>query len=171
MERFQEIIVGGKRYPAAITNYSLSMGEKLGLLNGSNLSDLIDCKNHLTVIYLAVIGVNKDFHLPFVDFIFQLQYKEDEIEEIYKNILLSCTNIKPNKFAEGLKNSTSKKIDKNQKLIKPPKLNIECVEDRYVLYCLIYGIDSELFWYHPIPDVERIYESINAYKSWQNNPK
>ncbi|WP_211482098.1 hypothetical protein [Bacillus sp. 166amftsu] len=45
------------------------------------------------------------------------------------------------------------------------------MEDKYVLYCLVSGIDSETFWHEPIASVDRIYEGISAFKSWSNNPK
>lgn len=48
---------------------------------------------------------------------------------------------------------------------------MECVEDLYVLYCIAYKIDSDVFWHEPISSVQRIYESTIAFESWRNNPK
>lgn len=63
------------------------------------------------------------------------------------------------------------KAQKMKKKFKPPKLNVECVEDRYVLYVLISGIDSETFWHSPISSVERIYSGKLAFDGWQNSPQ
>lgn len=38
---FEQRFVNEKKYPAAITNYSLHLGEKLGLIEGSQLTDLL----------------------------------------------------------------------------------------------------------------------------------
>lgn len=54
---------------------------------------------------------------------------------------------------------------------RPPQLNVETVEDKYVLYCLVYGIDSKTFWYSPITSVDRILSGKQAYDTWSNNPK
>lgn len=45
------------------------------------------------------------------------------------------------------------------------------MEDLYVLYCVVSGIDPETFWHEPISSVERIYEGITAFEAWRNNPK
>jgi hypothetical protein len=187
--KIEVIYLDSKRYHAAITNYSLSIGEKLGLLNGSNITDLLDVdvlenwatrkeyaasehdyRKYLIVIYLSIIGINRNLDLTFDEFL--EKYREDllTLEETYKRLILASVESKPNAFAKGLNKST-KKAGKDQKQIKPPVLNIECAEDRYVLYCLVYGIDSEIFWYHPLSEVDRIFQSKQAYDGWQNNPK
>jgi hypothetical protein len=45
------------------------------------------------------------------------------------------------------------------------------VEDKYVLYVLVYKIPDHVFWYHPMASVDRIFESKQAYENWRNNPK
>lgn len=50
-------------------------------------------------------------------------------------------------------------------------MKIECVEDKYVLYSLVYEIPDHVFWHHPMASVERIFQSKRAYDSWSNNPK
>ncbi|WP_054751369.1 hypothetical protein [Piscibacillus salipiscarius] len=120
-----------KRYPAAITNYSLSMGEKMGLTKGSQLTDLIklsamesvrrdleqqqlseesieaaegiDIHNYLKVIYLAIIGLNRKLDLTFDDFL--EKYHEDTLTIIqtYVSLVLASMNINKNQFAEGFK--------------------------------------------------------------------
>lgn len=48
---------------------------------------------------------------------------------------------------------------------------MECVEDLYVLYVFVYGIDAETFWHEPIWTVERIVEGKIALDNWKENPK
>lgn len=50
-------------------------------------------------------------------------------------------------------------------------MKIECVEDKYVLYCLVCGIDAETFWHEPIASVERIFQGKSAFDGWRANPK
>lgn len=45
------------------------------------------------------------------------------------------------------------------------------MEDKYVLYCLGSGIDSEFFWHEPIASVERVYQGKMAYDAWRMNPQ
>ncbi|UFU00371.1 hypothetical protein KO561_05340 [Radiobacillus kanasensis] len=171
MAKMVFIRIGEKLYPSAITNYSLSVGHKLGLIDGSNLKDVLEADSALTVVYLAAIGPNKNIDFSFDEFLFLYKTDQEELEQNYTAIIDACLDVVPNKFAEGLKKSTNTNVGKDQKKIKYPRLEIECVEDRYVLYCLASGIDSDTFWHHPIPDLERIYESRQAYKAWDNNPK
>jgi hypothetical protein len=174
MAKFELIVVDGKTYPAAITNYSLSLGEKIGLLGGSNLNDILETDSLMKVIYLSLIGVKNNFTMNYDDFLEIFKGKEigkEILIEIYTRLTHAAINKTPNEFAKGFISSTSKKIEKDQKKVKPPKLNFECVEDRYVWYCMIYGIDRDIFWHHPIPDVERILESKQAYDGWKSNPQ
>lgn len=52
-----------------------------------------------------------------------------------------------------------------------PKLQIETVEDMYVLYVLNAKIDATTFWHEPIASVERIYSGKLAFDGWSNSPK
>lgn len=121
-----------QKVPASITNYSLSMGEKLGLIKSSQLTDLadieqvfqsainpsvdmqealegIDIGKYLKVIYLAVIGVNRQLELTYEEF--TELYHEDKatIIDTYTNLVLGTLTDDLNKFAEGLNQSTKKK--------------------------------------------------------------
>ncbi|GAF63642.1 hypothetical protein BTS2_0533 [Bacillus sp. TS-2] len=55
--------------------------------------------------------------------------------------------------------------------MKQPEIKFECVEDRYVTYCLISRIAEKIFWHYPIASVERIYQGKQAYDGWKNNPQ
>lgn len=52
-----------------------------------------------------------------------------------------------------------------------PKIKFECVEDLYTLYCMVYGVESEIFWHEPISTVERVFENILAFRGWENSPR
>lgn len=147
------------------------MGEKLGLIDGSHLPDLIESEHHIGVVYLAVIGMNKKLELSISDFLERYDPNPKEIEKNYSNLIINCTEIPPNNFAKGFKAVTKTgRTNKDEKRKKPPKLKFECVEDRYVYYCMVYAVPDDIFWHHPIPDVERIFQSKQAYDAWQSNP-
>ena len=63
--------------------------------------------------------------------------------ESYVNIVVDFINQNPNQFANSLKKSTNNS-NRNKK-VQPPQIKIECVEDLYVLYCVVSGIDPETF--------------------------
>jgi hypothetical protein len=121
-----------RKLPATITNYSLSMGEKMGLIQGSQLTDIgdiqqifeaainpnidkekalkdIDINKYLKVIYLAVIGVNRNLQLTFEEF--TELYHEDvaTIIDTYTKLVLGTMTEGINKFAQGFEKSTKKK--------------------------------------------------------------
>ena len=171
MAKYELIQVGDSTFTAAITNYSLSLGEKLHFLETSQLSELLKMPYAKMLIYLAIKGAHKNLHLPLNTFLEEYKADEELMMKQYRSILEGCSGTKENKFAQGFLKSVDKTKGKGQKTILNPTLNIECVEDRYVLYCLAAGVDSDVFWHYPIPDVERIYESKQAYDSWKNNPK
>lgn len=169
-----------KSYHAAITNYSLWFGERAGFINGSQLSDLIienpDFDHCLITIYLSILGFNKGLNLTYDEFLSKFEWSEwtekniGIVGEVYNLLIMQAIDIKENQFAKGIQASTSK-FTKNKEVIKPLTLRFECASDRYVIYCLSYGIDPDVFWYFPIADVERIFEGIQAYRAWQANPK
>jgi hypothetical protein len=129
---FEKKYLNEKRLPAVITNYSLSMGEKLGLISGSQLTDLgdiqqlfeaainpkadkekalkdIDLNKYLKVIYLAVLGGNPNIDLSYEDF--TELYHEDTatIIDTYTKLVLATLTDGSNKFADGFKVSSKKK--------------------------------------------------------------
>jgi len=174
MSRIVIVQFKDKSYYASITNHSLSMGTKLNLLTGSQLTDVLvenpTYQHCLNIIYLAIIGFNKNLKLTYDEFLHQCHWKKEVLNEVYTQLISGVVDIPENKFAEELINKTSKVTSTNEKKIKPINLKFECAEDRYVIYCLVYGIDHDIFWYSPIADVERIFNGIKAYKGWQSNP-
>lgn len=134
---YEQRFYNEKQYPAAITNYSLNMGEKLGLIAGSQLTDLvrlanldvlsremqnggiteesviategIDINKYLKTIYVSIIGLNKELELSYDEFL--RKYHEDmaDIINTYTKLVMASVNLDKNKFADGLNESTSKK--------------------------------------------------------------
>lgn len=129
---FEKRYFNEQKLPASITNYSLSMGEKMGLIKSSQLTDLTDIEQlfqsaidpnvdqekalqeidrvkYLKVIYLAVIGINPGLNLTYEEFT-QL-YHEDTatIIDTYTNLILGTITDNINGFAKGIQESTKKK--------------------------------------------------------------
>ena len=52
--------------------------------------------------------------------------------------------------------------------IKPPKFELEDVEDCYTYYVSILGISEELFWYADYSFVLGVVENKAAYNGWLN---
>src|SRR5699024_11832552 len=90
--KFEKQYTNEQRFPASITNYSLYMGEKLGLLEGSQITDIedvqklfdqvltenvteeqmlkeIDLNRYLKIIYLSIIGTTPHLNLTYDDFV------------------------------------------------------------------------------------------------------
>ncbi|WP_121605389.1 hypothetical protein [Virgibacillus sp. Bac332] len=130
---YEQHFFNEKRYPAAITNYGLGIGEKLGLLEGSNLTDLLKIASleklindgevteqaldaddtsttkYLKGIYIALIGLNPKLELSYEEFL--QKFHEDSITtmRIYAKLVMNTFPSQKNKFAAGLKKSTKKK--------------------------------------------------------------
>lgn len=52
--------------------------------------------------------------------------------------------------------------------IRPPKFELEDVEDYYTYYVLILEIPEELFWYADYSFVLGVVENKSAYDGWLN---
>lgn len=131
-DEYEKHYYNERRVPASITNYSLAVGESMGLINSSQIADLADIQelfeaaidpsadkeaalanldvNKMNkVIYLAIIGMNTQIDLTYEDFL-QL-YHEDVTTTIdtYTNLVLATLTDGINKFATGFEKSTKKK--------------------------------------------------------------
>ena len=51
---------------------------------------------------------------------------------------------------------------------KPPKFELEDVEDYYTFYVLILGIPEDVFWFADISFVMSVVENKQAYDGWRN---
>ena len=63
--------------------------------------------------------------------------------ELYTKLVVDVISQDPNQFAAALKKVQIAAV--TVKKVKNPDIKIECVEDKYVLYCLVSGIDPETF--------------------------
>ena len=141
---FEVKYINSQKYPAAITNRSFYLGEQMGLMSGSQMTDLhgvqqvleaaiqpgenrenalkgLDHNQSLKVIYLAIIGMNKDLNLTFEDFTEKYHGDVEETTNLYTDLVLETVSegLSENNFAKGLINSTKKKTGKME---KPPDL-------------------------------------------------
>lgn len=138
---YQERVVSEKKYPAALTHKSLQLGADLGILKSSKLVDLLgfnevkvdpvskeeaeaiakevagdfDPIRFLQVIYLAVIGFNKNLDLTFEDFLEQYTASTEEMMETFSILIDNYMSDETNNFAAELKKSTKKKRQQGNK--------------------------------------------------------
>lgn len=129
---FEKVFTNERRLPASITNYSLSMGEKLGLIKGSQITDLadieqlfqsainpnadqtkalkdIDLTKYLKTIYLAVIGINPNIELTYEEFLSLYHEDTPTIINTYTNLVMATLTDNMDGFVKGLEQSTKKK--------------------------------------------------------------
>ncbi|GGD05425.1 hypothetical protein [Pontibacillus salipaludis] len=134
---YEERFVNKKTYPAALTNHALNIGEKMGMLEGTNLSDVlkmcnfetlindlkrgkiseenidatgeIDTLKYLKVIYISLVGVNKELDLSFDEFTEKYHENTFQIMKTYASLVMASTSNSFNNFAKGLEDSTKKK--------------------------------------------------------------
>lgn len=141
---FEVKYINHQKYPAAITNRSFYLGEQMGLIKGSQMTDLhgvqqvfeaaiqpgenrenalkgLDHNQSLKVIYLAVMGMNKDLKLTFEDFTEKFHESIEDTTNLFTDLVLETVaeGLSENNFAKGLINSTKKKTEKTE---KPPDL-------------------------------------------------
>lgn len=53
-----------------------------------------------------------------------------------------------------------------ERRIKPPKFDLEDLEDRYTFYVMILGISEDLFWNADVAFVEAVVQNKTAYDNW-----
>lgn len=134
---FVETFVTEKKYPAAITNYSMALGERLGLIESSQMTDLrevqkvfeaamdpgkhtddladgVQVTKYLKIIYLSVMGVNPGLDLTFDDF--TTLYHEDipTTIENFMDLVLGTMNLEENGFSKELQKNVKKLLETNQ---------------------------------------------------------
>ena len=129
---FKQVFKDEKKVPCFVTNQSMNKGKMLGLIKGSLIADLFKLENlesknsekkaeamqslDLTemqkLIYLGVLGANKDLTLDFDEFLDRFHYSFDETASVYMALLESLMGQDSNKFAKGLQKSTSTKQGK-----------------------------------------------------------
>lgn len=55
---------------------------------------------------------------------------------------------------------------KREHKFKPPKFDLEDLEDRYTFYVMILGVSEDLFWNADISFVEGVVQNKTAYDGW-----
>ncbi|MBH0159113.1 hypothetical protein IHV10_22340 [Fictibacillus sp. 5RED26] len=124
---YSTVIAEEKNVPCMITNHALKRGKDLGLIKTSLIAglmklqglekfktkngvdpralDSIDEVELQSVIYIGILGANRNIELSFEEFLEQFHYSFDETVTLYTNIL---SNYMPNdnQFAKGLAAST-----------------------------------------------------------------
>lgn len=133
---FIEIYKHEQKLPASITNYSMALGERMGLIESSQMTDLkevqkifeialnpgqntddltngLDVNKYLKIIYLSIMGVNPNLDLTFDDF--TKLYHEDipTIIDTFTDLVLGTMNIDENGFAKELHASVKKLVKTN----------------------------------------------------------
>jgi hypothetical protein len=137
---FEKRFINEKNYPAFLTNASVKRGFETGLIETSLWEDLLkimglqsviekndeestlqlmnmfDEQKLIAVVYLGVLGANKNVDLTFDSFIEKYHYDLAETIEIYANLITNLVTQDPNQFAKGLQQST-KSEKKNSSLL------------------------------------------------------
>lgn len=134
---YETRFINKRKVPAALTHYSLYLGQQLGITEGSLLADLIKLKGledfdkidesqdkeervlksaeqfdqmrYLQIIYLACKGLNKNFELTFDGFVERYHEDIETMLNTWALLVEDAISSNPNKFAQGLKDSTKKK--------------------------------------------------------------
>lgn len=55
---------------------------------------------------------------------------------------------------------------RRERKIKPPKFELEDLEDRYTFYVMILGVSEDLFWNADVSFVESVVLNKTAYDDW-----
>lgn len=121
--------INKEAFPAFLTNASLKKGKDEGYIEGSLLSELfkmsqldksadedgklssesaglIDEDKVLKVIYLALLGANKNFKYSYHEFIERYNNPLEKSLEIYAKLIESTISDNKNQFAQELKKAT-----------------------------------------------------------------
>lgn len=129
--------VNPKKYPAFLTNRSLAKGKNMGITKSSLISELVeiqglvgnkgeidaenltveqaeimDSEKYLPVIYLGIVGANKNLNLSFDEFLDLYHGDFEQILNDYVELVMPYIQANPNKFKKGLEQSTKKKQKK-----------------------------------------------------------
>lgn len=128
---FEKTFINAKVHPAFLTNAAVKKGFDTGLLESSLFEDLLKLKGLetlvaqsseeaslelmnafdeqklITVIYLGVVGANKNIGLSFDDFLEMYHYPLTETIQLYANLIVGLMS-ESNEFAIALQKQTKK---------------------------------------------------------------
>nr|BDD47232.1 hypothetical protein 6 [Bacillaceae bacterium] len=139
--QFEKRITNSMRYPACLTNKSLQLGKDLGLLQSSKIVSLLgfdevdsnlidqdkeqaakevlndfDILRYVKVIYLSLIGFNKNLELTYEDFLEMYDESTEKTMDLFSKLIESyMSSDTSNNFAKGLQQSTKKKSKKGNR--------------------------------------------------------
>ena len=92
---------------------------------------------------MAFKGANPKENSTFDEFLKKYHDSLAESMELYTKLVVDVISQDPNQFAAKTEKVQIAAV--TVKKVKNPDIKIECVEDKYVLYCLVSGIDPETF--------------------------
>lgn len=140
---FEKRFINEKAYPAFLTNASVKRGFEEGLIQSSLWEDLLAMKGleqalekeegnnaveslatindqkFIGVIYLGVLGANKNLTLTFDEFLEKYHEPMEKTIELYVNLLTSLISQDTNQFAQSF-NTAAKR---NKKKRRPHRKN------------------------------------------------
>lgn len=136
--QFVHKVISSKKVPAALTNKSLQLGKDLGILQSSTISDLLgfsdisyanknreeakksvanefDPLKFIQVIYLSVLGFNKNLNISFDEFLEEYNEPIENTMDTFGKLIDGYLSDGTNNFAKGFQNSTKKKQKRGNK--------------------------------------------------------
>lgn len=73
------------------------------------------------------------------------------------------------KKADGFRAPFLRKTRKRKQKIRPPKFELQDIEDYYTYYVLILEIPEHIFWYADYSFLLGVVENKTAYEGWLNS--
>lgn len=134
---FEQVFGDAKKYPAFLTNAAVKKGFDMGIIESSLFEDLLKLKGLeslvssdkeedatkllgafdeqklIAVIYLGVLGANKNLNMSFDEFLELYHYELPETLQIYANLIAGMVS-KSNNFATALQKQAKKNKKKQR---------------------------------------------------------
>lgn len=135
---FEQQFTNQKTYPAFLTNAAVKRGHDMGMIESSLWEDLLKIKGLesvvdeadeeaalqamntfdeqklISVVYLAVIGANRQLSYSFEEFLERYHYSFEETIQLYANLLVNMISSSPNEFSKELTKATKKSKKKRR---------------------------------------------------------
>lgn len=135
---FVQQFTNQKVYPAFLTNAAIKRGHDMGMIETSLWEDLLKIKGLETVVdatdeeaalqamntfdeqrligvvYLSVIGANRQLTYSFEEFLERYHYSFEETIQLYANLLVNMISSSPNEFSKELTKATKKNKKKRR---------------------------------------------------------
>lgn len=135
---FEQKFINPKVYPAFLTNAAIKRGHDMGMIESSLWEDLLKIKGLesvvegadeeaalqamntfdeqklIGVVYLAVLGANKQITYSFEEFLERYHHSFEDTIKLYANLLINMISSSPNEFSKELSKATKKSKKKHQ---------------------------------------------------------